>query len=426
MAAPLSRGPVPAPPPAHRVRGGGAPGRSAGGLAERIPAVGTRFSVRSSDGTIEEAGADVVHFPFQDAFTTEVPSLYQPHDLQHLHLPELFSPWIRKRREAIYRTHCERADGGGGDDLLGPPRLHRELRAPRGEGLGRARAPRCCPSTRPRARGPRRRSGRGSRCPTPSSSIRRSPGPTRTTSCCSRRSRWSGSGPGRRSPWSAPAPPPGHFHQVRDRAVELGFEQTMIFPGFVSPKELRGLYELATALVFPSRFEGWGLPVCEAFSAGLPVASSSATGLPDLVGDAGLIFDPESTERIADAVQQIWTDEEPAADLAERGRERGELFSWEDRPPLPRPLPPDRRAEPCRGRPYPSGGSASRLNAGISPTWTPDLRQGRRLRAPARASSPCSPRSGGSLGSSTRSSSATGSSTSTSRPSASARRRSRR
>ena len=62
--------------------------------------------MRSSDGTIEEAGADVVHFPFQDAFTTEVPSLYQPHDLQHLHLPELFSPWIRKRRERIYRTHA--------------------------------------------------------------------------------------------------------------------------------------------------------------------------------------------------------------------------------------------------------------------------------------------------------------------------------
>ena len=103
----------------------------------------------------------------------------------------------------------------------------------------------------------------------------------------------------------------------------------MIFPGFVSPKELRGLYELATALVFPSRFEGWGLPVCEAFSAGLPVASSAATGLPDLVGDAGLLFDPESTEQVADAVQRIWIDEELRRDLAARGKERSELFSWE-------------------------------------------------------------------------------------------------
>ncbi|MGA9372824.1 MAG: glycosyltransferase, partial [Solirubrobacterales bacterium] len=79
----------------------------------------------------------------------------------------------------------------------------------------------------------------------------------------------------------------------------------------------------------PSRFEGWGLPVCEAFSAGLPVAASSATGLPDLVRDAGLIFDPESADEIAAAVQRIWTEEELRRSLAERGRERSELFSWD-------------------------------------------------------------------------------------------------
>ena len=58
-------------------------------------------------------------------------------------------------------------------------------------------------------------------------------------------------------------------------------------------------------MVLPSRFEGWGLPVCEAFDAGLPVASSTATGLPDVVGDAGLLFDPESTDQIADAVKRM-------------------------------------------------------------------------------------------------------------------------
>jgi glycosyltransferase involved in cell wall biosynthesis len=123
--------------------------------------------------------------------------------------------------------------------------------------------------------------------------------------------------------------PAGAFDRVRNRAGELGLADSILFPGFVSPKELRGLYELATALIFPSRFEGWGLPVCEAFSAGLPVAASSATGLPDLVGDAGLIFDPESTEAIADAVQRIWTDDELRRSLAEGGRARSELFSWD-------------------------------------------------------------------------------------------------
>ena len=64
---------------------------------------------------------------------------------------------------------------------------------------------------------------------------------------------------------------------------ELGLEATTRFPGFVTPLELRALYVLGRALVFPSLFEGWGLPVCEAFSAGLPVACSTATSLPDLV-----------------------------------------------------------------------------------------------------------------------------------------------
>ncbi len=82
-------------------------------------------------------------------------------------------------------------------------------------------------------------------------------------------------------------------------------------------------------MVFPSLFEGWGLPVCEAFDAGLPVASSTATGLPDVVGDAGLLFDPASTDEMADAVRRIWTDEELRRSLAERGRKRSELFSWD-------------------------------------------------------------------------------------------------
>ena len=60
-----------------------------------------------------------------------------------------------------------------------------------------------------------------------------------------------------------------HYRRIRELVDRLGLAGT--FPGFVSSLELRGLYELGTALVFPSRFEGWGLPICEAFDAGLPV-----------------------------------------------------------------------------------------------------------------------------------------------------------
>ena len=297
-------------------------------LKERLPLTGARYSVRSSDGTVEDAGADVIHFPFQDAFTTEVPSIYQPHDLQHVHLRELFSRWHYERRERIYRTHCERAEAvvamtsWGRQDLIDSYALPEdrvwvvpgasvlpEYPAPAPEDLEEIRDRLSLPDAYllyPAKPWPHKNHERLLEA---LAAIRERTGDVIPLVCSGARA--------------------GDFERVRDRARELGLESAVHFPGFVSPKELRALYELATALVFPSRFEGWGLPVCEAFSAGLPVAASSATGLPDLVGDAGLIFDPESADEIAAAVQRIWTDEELRRSLAERGRERDELFSWD-------------------------------------------------------------------------------------------------
>jgi glycosyltransferase involved in cell wall biosynthesis len=117
------------------------------------------------------------------------------------------------------------------------------------------------------------------------------------------------------------------YPQIEARVGELGLQDAVLFPGFVSSTELRGLYELARGLVFPSRFEGWGMPVTEAFASGLPVACSTATGLPDVVGDAGLLFDPEQPEQIADQVLRLWSDPELCRGLIERGRRRSEVFS---------------------------------------------------------------------------------------------------
>src|SRR5262249_24210696 len=98
------------------------------------------------------------------------------------------------------------------------------------------------------------------------------------------------------------------FPAAWKRAEDLEAADQVLFPGFVTPVELRSLYRLALGLVFPSRFEGWGMPVSEALSAGLPVASSTATGLGDVVGDAGLLFDPDDPEAIANAVRRVWMD----------------------------------------------------------------------------------------------------------------------
>ena len=297
-------------------------------LIERVPRIGPRHSVRSSDGTIEAAGADVVHFPFQDAFLTDVPSLYQPHDLQHLHLPEMFSPWHYERRETIYRTHCERArtvvtmSSWGRRDFIERYRLPEDKVSVVPGASVLAEYPEPTPdeleAMRPRLALPERFLLYPAQ-PWPHKNHERL---LEALALVRERT-------GATIPLVCTGAPAGAFDRVRDRAGELGLSDSILFPGFVSPKELRGLYELATALIFPSRFEGWGLPVCEAFSAGLPVAASSATGLPELIDDAGLIFDPESTEAIADAVQRIWSDDELRRGLAESGRKRSELFSWD-------------------------------------------------------------------------------------------------
>ena len=298
------------------------------GVAERAPLIGPHFAVRRSDGAIERTGADLVHFPIQDAFVTDVPSIYQPHDLLHLHHPEFFSAWARDRRERVYRTHCERAQmvvamtSWGKRDLVehyglpdGKVRVVPwgsvlwEYPNPSKQDLDRLRSRLSLPDgflLYPAQTWPHKNH---ETLLDALALIREREGLAIPVVCPGKRNR--------------------HFRTIEGRVRELGLSSTAIFPGFVSPLELRGLYELATALVFPSRFEGWGLPICEAFSAGLPVASSSASGLPDLVGDAGLLFDPDDPEEIAANVLRLWRDPVLWEGLSERGKARSELFSFD-------------------------------------------------------------------------------------------------
>lgn len=82
-------------------------------------------------------------------------------------------------------------------------------------------------------------------------------------------------------------------------------------------------------MVFPTLFEGWGMPISEAFLAGAPVACSSVTSLPEQAGDAALAFDPLRPEEIADAIIRLWTDEALRSTLVGRGRARVARFGWE-------------------------------------------------------------------------------------------------
>ena len=99
--------------------------------------------------------------------------------------------------------------------------------------------------------------------------------------------------------------------------------------GWVSDADLEGLYAASTCLAFPSLAEGFGLPVLEAMRRGLAVACSDASSLPEVAGDAALLFDPLSVQDIAGAVARLLSDEALRADLAARGRARAAAFSWQ-------------------------------------------------------------------------------------------------
>lgn len=103
----------------------------------------------------------------------------------------------------------------------------------------------------------------------------------------------------------------------------------VILPGFIAQADLPALYRQATMLVYPSLYEGFGLPPLEAMACGTPVVTSSTTSLPEVVGEAGLTVDPTSIEAITAAMARLLTDPGLAHHLRQAGLERAAGFSWQ-------------------------------------------------------------------------------------------------
>ena len=134
--------------------------------------------------------------------------------------------------------------------------------------------------------------------------------------------------PERRPLLVLPGYPTWHEAELRARAAALGVSEDVRFEGWVTGEELEGLWALADAFVFPSLYEGFGLPVLEAMHRGVPVACANASSLPEVAGDAALLFDPRSVVAIAASIERLLGDPVLAGDLRVKGLARAAEFTW--------------------------------------------------------------------------------------------------
>lgn len=120
----------------------------------------------------------------------------------------------------------------------------------------------------------------------------------------------------------------GWLTDIEARTQQLGITDHVKLTGFVTDKELQTLYQQATMLVYPSLYEGFGIPPLEAMSSGCPVITSNASSLPEVVADAGILIDPTDTNALSDAMQHLLTHPAQASLLREKGYRQAARFSW--------------------------------------------------------------------------------------------------
>jgi glycosyltransferase involved in cell wall biosynthesis len=295
--------------------GSGLEGSSADGLPE-------------SNGFYESLGADLIHFPFQRFVRSNLPAIYHPWDLQHLHFPNFFSPKEFGERERLYRAGCLQAQAVAAPSYA----VKRDL--VRRYGLDsqkiyviRQAAPTVFYQavTTADSNAVKARYGLPEQFALyPAQTWRhknhlrlfeafrlvRDRHALRLAVVCT----------GRKNEF---------WPTLEKRMAELGLQEQVRFLDYIDSTELRVLYHLCQFLVFPSLFEGGAFPVLEAFQEGAPVVCSAIAPLGEYGGEAVLQFDPTSVESIADALVRMSRDAELRAILKARGAARICLFRWD-------------------------------------------------------------------------------------------------
>jgi glycosyltransferase involved in cell wall biosynthesis len=119
------------------------------------------------------------------------------------------------------------------------------------------------------------------------------------------------------------------YDETFARLQALGLEREVVFTGFVPDDDLPGLYTLAEAFVFPSLYEGFGLPVLEAMACGTPVITGNVSSLPEVMGDAGILVAPGDVGGLVTALKRVLTDSHLRAQMSAKGLAQARKFTWE-------------------------------------------------------------------------------------------------
>jgi glycosyltransferase involved in cell wall biosynthesis len=126
-----------------------------------------------------------------------------------------------------------------------------------------------------------------------------------------------------------PSKPAPYYPDYQDYIASMGLEPYVRWIGFVDEEDKAVVYRNASCFTFPSRYEGFGLPVLEAMACGVPVVASNSSSLPEIIGDAGFALDPDDARQIAGSIIATLVQEELAVEMRQKGLTQAARFSWE-------------------------------------------------------------------------------------------------
>lgn len=279
--------------------------------------------------SLRKARVSAVHFPAPQLFDTSLPFIFEPWDLQYLHYPQFFTEAEFLMRDRTYRRGCRRATliltatEWVKNDIVEKFGIspHKVVTIPRSSLIAREEL------TEEQARAELGRVGvTGEFIFYPAMCFEHKNHLRLLRALAMLRDR-----EGMEIPLVLSGRPHKPFLPVVLKAIsDLKLERQVKLLGVVSHATLAALYRETRFMVFPSLFEGLGLPVLEAFHHGTPVLAARETCLPEVIGDAGVLFDARSEDAIACAVAQAWRSRDMMLGLAIKGRARLDVFSWQN------------------------------------------------------------------------------------------------